>query len=291
MIAGQICKCCGGTAAFFRQYDLARTCEDRKNSVFPASGVPVPYFRCGQCGFIFATYYDGWSSDEMARRIYNSDYILADPDITEKRPQYLAGVLSAMASPTWDILDYGGGAGKFAEELRKHGFQRIQYYDPYFSSGERPKRQFYLVTAFEVVEHAIDPRASFADALSYVAPGGAFLFTTSLQPRRLDPDWWYIAPRNGHVSIHTFSSLDRMAAALGVQWLSLSNALHLFYRTSESPVVHRLTKGKRRAALYAASQLGIGPLLSTAKQFSGLGFGIEASDPRHIARALLHSIT
>ncbi len=229
----------------------------------------------------------------MADRIYNSDYILADPDFAETRPKFIAGAIDLFLEPmkgTLSILDYGGGAGKFAAELKARGFGTVQCFDPYFSTGEKPKETFDLVTAFEVVEHALDPVASFLDAWSLVAFDGALLFTTALQAGNQDKGWWYIAPRNGHVSIHSYWSLQRIAARLGAKCLSLNDNLHVLYRTAQSPVARQLAASQHRSTLYAASLRGVRSFIQTAKMCGELGFPPNSRHARHLGLAILRSL-
>ena len=286
------CKCCGGQTSFFAGYDFSRTCEDQERPVFARSGIDVPYYRCSSCGFVFTTYFDRWSKETFAERIYNSEYILADPEFSAIRPKYIAEQLSTLlASVPADIkiLDYGGGEGKLIQELKLRGFERCESYDPFFSDGSRPEGSFNLITAFEVAEHTADPILLFQDALSFLAPHGVLLFTTALQSRKPDRDWWYIAPRNGHISIHSYASLQRLAGAVDATCLSLDDNLHMFYRDGQSTVARQIAGRRRNAALYAASRHGVRSFLTTKDLLSNLGFGSGSADPRHLARAVLAS--
>ena len=286
------CKCCGGQTHFFAGYDFSRTCEDQDRPVFAKSGIDVPYYRCSSCGFVFTTYFDKWSKQTFADRIYNSEYILADPEFAAIRPKYIAeqlGVLLDNVPADIKILDYGGGEGKLIEELKLRGFENGESYDPYFSDGTRPQGLFELITAFEVAEHTADPILLFEDALSYLAPHGALVFTTALQNRKPDPDWWYIAPRNGHISIHSYASLQHLAGAVGATCLSLDDNLHMFYRDRQSPIARQIAGRRRNAALYAASRQGVRSFLTAKELLGELGFGSGSAGSRHLARAVLAS--
>jgi hypothetical protein len=286
------CKCCGGATSFFAGYDFSRTCEDQEKPVFARSGIDIPYYRCASCGFIFTSYFDGWSKETFAERIYNSDYLLADPDFAGLRPQHIAeqlSILLARAPTDIAILDYGGGDGKLVRELELHGFENGESFDPFFSDGTQPTGSFELVTAFEVVEHTAYPTLLFQDALSFLAPQGVLLFTTAIQNRKLDRDWWYIAPRNGHISIHSYDSLQRLAAALGATCLSLDDTMHMFYRDPQSAIARQIASRRRHAALYAASRRSLRSFVQTANLLSELGLTAEPKDTRHLARVALTS--
>jgi 2-polyprenyl-6-hydroxyphenyl methylase/3-demethylubiquinone-9 3-methyltransferase len=208
------------------------------------------------------------------------------------RPKYIAGELAKMLEPVKSaisLLDYGGGNAKLVEELSARGFAKCRSFDPFFSPQARPTGHFDLVTAFEVAEHAIDPLGAFRDALSCVSPAGALLFSTSLQKRRADPNWWYIAPRNGHVSIHSQASLEATAGLLGVKYLPLNDDVHIFFRMPQSPLVHLIASDQRAASLYAASRRGLRPLVEAAGVFGELGFAVKPRDLKHMVRATLIS--
>jgi hypothetical protein len=286
------CKCCDGPTILYHSYDLSRTCMDKNGPVFSAASISVPYYRCRKCEFVFTPYFDAWSNQQMAEGIYNCDYILADPEFSETRPKFIAGAMDQFLAPmksALTILDYGGGAGRFAAELKTHGFDHVQCFDPHFSTDAMPGETFDLVTAFEVAEHAVDPISSFRDAWSLVARDGALLFSTALRDRNLEKDWWYIAPRNGHVSIHSYLSLQRVAAKLGAMCLSLNDNLHVLYRTPYSPVARQIAASQHKSALYAASLRGVRSFIQTAKLFGQLGLPPGSGHTRHLSRALLRS--
>ncbi len=93
---------------------------------------------------------------------------------------------------------------------------------------------FPLVTAFEVFEHTPGPLVTAAQALSMLQPGGRLLFSTLLMdglPRQ-STDHWYIAPRNGHISLHTAASLQKLFARLAWSVRSLNPNLHLAERAN-----------------------------------------------------------
>lgn len=256
----------------------------------------VAYHRCRRCGFVFTTDFDALSDAELGAAIYDADYIRADPDFAEARPRlfafYLRGLLARRGGPQ-SVLDYGGGAGKLAGLLREQGIA-CDNFDPYFAAGAvppgAPEGGYDVVTAFEVFEHSRDPLATARDALRWLAPEGVLLFSTHLQPRRPDPDWWYIAPRNGHVSIHSAASLDALAHRLGLRLLSVGEVLHVCWRASASRLaaaaVRAMFGPEGRSALYYASRRGVVPWARTAAALARLGVK-AAADPRHPARALL----
>src|SRR5579871_6814765 len=165
------CKCCGGESPLFGVVDFNKSCEDVRQPSAPLAGIPIYYHRCPACGFIFTTAFDSFTHEDFRRKIYNEQYARFDPDYLEIRPktnaEYLARIFGA--SKDIAILDYGGGSGKLAENLRGQGFTRVETYDPFVAKfSQRPTGKFDLVLAFEVVEHSPRPRETFADMLSLV---------------------------------------------------------------------------------------------------------------------------
>src|SRR4029077_15563422 len=130
------------------------------------------------------------------------------------------------------------GKGKLATLMRAKGFD-YDSYDPFFSDSPLPTRRYDLVTSFEVVEHSPDPYGNLATLLSFVKPNGAVLISTALQPPAVTGDWWYIAPRNGHISIHSAPRLQPLARRLGLHVLT-TDTTHLFFRHARDPVARVL---------------------------------------------------
>ena len=232
------CKCCGAIAVCFGTVDFGRGCLDP----VPAKGAPVPtpvrYHRCLECGFLFTSAFDDFTPEDFRRFIYNDEYARFDPDYLETRPRNNAAFLAGLfrESPDIRILDYGGGSGRLATLLRERGFQRVDTFDPFVIEHQQaPWGRYNLVLSFEVVEHSPDPRKLFFDLSERVSDGGLILFTTAFQPpdiTRIGTDWWYIGPRNGHVSLHTPQSVLSIVKPLGFRLASSPDELvHLLFKS------------------------------------------------------------
>jgi 2-polyprenyl-6-hydroxyphenyl methylase/3-demethylubiquinone-9 3-methyltransferase len=200
--------------------DFNKVCSDADYYAFGIAGVPVYYRRCKACGFLFTDFFDAWNAEDFARWIYNADYALVDPDYRELRPAQFAQDVSKRLRglESARILDYGSGAGVFSDRMRAYGFADTLDYDP-FSSPTRPVGSFDLVTCFEVLEHASDPYATLLDIKSFLRPDGCILFSQSLQPDdilEIRCNWWYAAPRNGHMSLFSLDALTRLAQRAGL---------------------------------------------------------------------------
>lgn len=229
------CKCCGSESRVYGAVEFNRTCEDREAPVFPPTGVDIPYHRCASCGFIFTIAFDHFGPAEFGAYIYNEAYALADPDFAGHRPDENARMLHrnfGASAAGLNVLDYGGGNGRMAEQLRNLGFTATTY-DPFYAGSERPAGLFDLVTAFEVLEHTTTPRETLADMASLLAPDGMLFCSTLVQPPDIDDmrlAWWYAAPRNGHVSLYSRAALRAAGAAAGLTYGGGNDLLHVFHR-------------------------------------------------------------
>jgi hypothetical protein len=214
------CKVCGGQAFFFDVVDFNKSCSTPEIYPFGMAGVPVPYFRCSVCSFLFTEFFDNWTPQDFARFVYNEDYIKVDGEYAGIRPERLAaGVANRLAGLSeLRILDYGSGSGVFADQLRSRGFKYVSSFDP-FSNPVRPIGQFDVITCFEVLEHTTSPCSVLADIASLLEFNGCVIFNTSIQPTTIGEiraNWWYVAPRNGHVSIFSRNALAHLGQSEGL---------------------------------------------------------------------------
>jgi 2-polyprenyl-6-hydroxyphenyl methylase/3-demethylubiquinone-9 3-methyltransferase len=232
------CKCCSQSADLFGVVDFHQHCDEARSERLPVSGIPIYYYRCSQCGFLFTTAFDGFSHADFAEQIYNEGYSFVDPDFAEVRPsgnaQMVAGAFGKHRELS--ILDYGGGNGRTAEGLRQAGFTNVTTYDPFVPRfATRPSTPADEIICFEVVEHTPDPLAIFRDMASLLADHGSILLSTLMQPDDIEKqrlNWWYVGPRNGHISLHSYRSLTIAAQRCGFQVRSFNANVHLLFRAN-----------------------------------------------------------
>lgn len=233
------CKVCGEPALVYDVLDFAMTCNvPRMRS--GAMGVPVYYHRCVACGFVFTSFCDGFTATQWITHIYNEAYYReVDPDYSERRPRGNALAVDALLAGrqrSWIGLDYGGGNGRTAAMLREMGY-RYESYDPFGHSDvtTEAKECYDFCSAFEVAEHAHDPSSFVQEIVGLCSRGQlAVLVGTHVNDGHIREggrlDWWYASPRNGHVSLHSRLSLQKLAQANGLDCVSLTEQTHLFSR-------------------------------------------------------------
>jgi 2-polyprenyl-3-methyl-5-hydroxy-6-metoxy-1,4-benzoquinol methylase len=119
--------------------------------------------------------------------------------------------------------------------LRANGFLEAVTYDPMVPEYARqPEGKFDLVTCFETLEHLPDPVAGIERIVDCVAEPGAVFYSTLTQPADFDKQgvgWWYVGPRNGHISMFTKQALALAWARHGFKTAALNDNLHLAFRT------------------------------------------------------------
>jgi len=232
------CSACGASAlSNVGDKDFAYSCNDHfeGRAQFPVAHAAVPYLRCTACQFTFTAAMDGWQPQDFRNHIYNSDYTLADPVFVDVRPQRNSQMVAAMWNRALQhtvVLDYGGGDGAFAQRMQAMG-HRCHTVDPFHGEDTSELLPSYdLITCFEVIEHVphADLDAWLAGLLGHLSPTGTVLISTELLDADLSLDNWYIAPRNGHISLHTTASLTALVARHGLSLYSINHEMHVLRR-------------------------------------------------------------
>ncbi|MGQ0622588.1 MAG: class I SAM-dependent methyltransferase [Panacagrimonas sp.] len=231
------CPVCAGQSHALDVVDFNKSCEEGCGKYLRLSGLPVYYFYCGQCGFCFAPEIYRWSREQFREKIYNAEYVNVDPEYLDARPRAnAASLIKSFPDVMGKIrhLDYGGGGGQLSEFLRLSGWTS-ESYDP-FEGEDRSISSlgtFDLITAYEVFEHVPDISTLMSDLQTLLAPDGVVIFSTLLSDGHLMPNtrinWWYAAPRNGHISLFTRKSLSILAQQSCFSFVSLSSGLHAFW--------------------------------------------------------------
>lgn len=241
-----VCKCCFNTSSFLGNINFNKTCEDKPtSSVFKSSKILVPYFICRNCNFIFTDFMDNWNKSDFKKNIYNDDYILADPKENSQGEKtnsgyhygnYFSNIILGLiknkkiskSREEIKILDYGSGGSlsSFGRGLKANGFN-LESYDPFFKENNvnNINQKFDFIFMIEVIEHCHELEKTCKNLSELLDDNGFLWIQTMLHeintnneeifgghhyfsaPRDKILHSWYIAPRNGHVSIFSFQSM------------------------------------------------------------------------------------
>lgn len=232
------CPVCEEAAPLLDRLDFNKSCEEPRGKHLPRSGTLVDYHLCVSCGFCFAPQFRDWDRARFAQCIYNDDYVHVDPDYVDARPRANAAALTALMgdrAATIRHLDYGGGSGMLSSLLRDAGWQSTSC-DPYADKRFvlEDLGRFDLITAFEVFEHVPDVQGLMSNLASLLGQPGLVLFSTLVSDGEVAPgrslDWWYAAPRNGHVSLFSKRSLALLGDAHGYRYGSLTDNFHAYWK-------------------------------------------------------------
>jgi SAM-dependent methyltransferase len=212
------CVICDEKTTTFDKVEFSKNCEERRETVFPPTGLLIDYHRCNNCGHIHAPIFNNWTEQDFSDHIYNEQYIIADPEYLTIRPSHNVKEINRIFGPVKSQikhLDYGGGDGFVSDALNQDGWSSVTY-DPFGKTNRIiPNTKFNFITAFEVFEHTPSPKKTMENIVNLLDDNGILMFTTGLTDNEVNDDsklrWWYISPRNGHVTIYSSKSLTLLA--------------------------------------------------------------------------------
>ncbi len=227
----KLCPICNNSSIIWGCVDFNKSCEELNEKYLEYSGVPIYYLKCSNCNHIFSSDFDDWDFEDFKENIYNEEYILVDPEYNGTRSKRDAqNFINLINNKSYKILDYGSGNNFFEKELTDKGYN-VESFDPLFHDIKKFKNKKYdVITAFEVLEHSNKPVDTLNEIYSFLKPNGKILITTLvndiLQGKR-DPNYWYLAPRNGHVAMFSNKSLEILFSKVGMKVKHLAWNTHL----------------------------------------------------------------
>jgi Methyltransferase domain len=205
----------------------------------------IKYYQCLECRFI-QTEEPFWLDEAYSDAIADLDTGYANRNV--EMSSLTECVIKFFYSSNKMFLDFGGGYGMFVRLMRDKGydFYLQDYYcqnifAKYFEFKETEgKKEFELVTSFEVFEHLNHP---IDEITALFGHSDSILFSTELQPSKriaAVEDWWYFVPETGqHISFYSLDALKFIAAKFNARLYSNGKNLHLITKKKHfiNPVV------------------------------------------------------
>ena len=229
------CKICDTSSMVYGAVDFSVT--NNGQFVLDKTYRRIIYNKCPACGTLFTSSFDSWSNEDFAEFVYNDNFqetTHAQGDVYQQSRADVLSMLFGDYKEVVSILDYGGGDSTTEGCLRKGGFRNVQSWDPYYNNTViEPGKLFDMVTAFEVLEHAVNPIAVISSLIRRLSSDGIVVFSTMVLPDDFDKhglSWWYVSPRIGHVVIYTYASLQVAFAKFGYSVKSINANWHIAYR-------------------------------------------------------------
>jgi Methyltransferase domain len=216
---GDACRLCSGSTVFLMtKLNLRR--------------YKVSYFRCSSCGSI-QTELPYWLDEAYAVPGVHMDVGSATRTV---KNWMAASTLFDKIGLARDslIVDFGAATGLFARLLRDVGYN-ARSYDKYSSAhltnyfnAEHPEKSApKIVTAFEVLEHFVNPKQEISALL--VNKPDLLIFTTWFCDEQ-NEDWVYFVEDTGqHVFLYKQKALSNFVNQLGYD-LVLTSFFHIFVR-------------------------------------------------------------
>jgi hypothetical protein len=220
----------------------------------------VAYFSCGGCGLL-RTEAPHWLDEAYASAIAPADTGLVQRNLELARVS--TALLHHLFRGEGRIVDVAGGYGLFTRLMRDNGFDAWwsdKYCENRLAVGfEAEPGPHAAVTAWEVLEHVHEPLQFGREQLE-AWQTRTFLFSTTLFEGAppAPGSWWYYAPESGqHITFYQRRTLAKLAAALGLRFLS-RGSVHLFTDQPLGERVFALLAGRAShlAARRARRRLG-----------------------------------
>jgi hypothetical protein len=210
-----------------------RVCGGATRKLFdgPLLAHQVAYFECPHCLYV-QTEMPYWLEQAYAQAINRSDTGILRRNARNAR--LVVRVLGMLGLLSARVVDCAGGYGLLVRMLRDKGVDalwRDRYAENLVARGfEHRGEPAQLATAFEAMEHFVDPAAEL-DALFALAD--VVLVSTDLAPNPAPAPgtWWYYGPEHGqHIGFFRLQTLRHLADRAGWHLNSDGRSFHLFSR-------------------------------------------------------------
>lgn len=147
---------------------------------------------------------------------------------------------------------------------------------------------FDVITAFDVIEHVIDPKSFFSQVRQHLRPGGIFVAssgdTETIGWRLQKSRYWYCSCLPEHVSFFNETCLDFVASEYQMQSISHEHMSHK--RTPLSDRILQGFNGYSYAVLMRTNWLGLPFFRRKFEQRAGTAWGANKDHFLHVMKAI-----
>lgn len=220
-----------------------RVCGNTSFGIFQGIviNINVVYYECGFCGYV-QTEYPHWLDLAYSSAINNSDTGILLRNQANARISLAATRLLGLRNGT--VVDFAGGYGILVRLLRDYGIDALwtdQYCKNLFAIGfERAQEKADLITAFEVLEHFVNPTVELSDLFKI---GPNLLVSTELIQKHTpdQSEWWYYGKEHGqHIGFFRLQTLEWLAEKNGKYLVSDGKSYHLFSEKKVNQIYFRI---------------------------------------------------
>jgi SAM-dependent methyltransferase len=248
------CKICGTRSPLYDVVDFHEDCHEADGRRMALSGIPVYYYRCPGCGFLFTRQFDDWDAVDFQRTAEIAGRSVLYHDQAEQRARRDLALLNGWFGPELSRLrTLVLGNGRLASLLREAGcladFLIRTASGPGAPFGDHG-RGYDLILAFDILEPAADPLATMRRIDHLVAPDGLLLLRTRLSDGD-DPGaeairrrpLRFVSPRRGQLSIYNACSLALVLGTAGFRLAGARQGVHFGLRTLPAFAQHLFEDG------------------------------------------------
>ncbi len=235
--------CCDTEHCFEVPFDKSCTIDIFPKEATKHEGKMVSYNICPNCEYIFAPEFLDWDDETFQKEIYNEEYEkYFDPTHSDENGIEERAIMHFNRF-TRDIynrgdrhLDYGGGHGGFSRLLRERCGIQSDCYDKFYNPKINIYNKYSLITCFEVLEHTVNPISIFFDFNNNTIDTALVITQTQLydisKPATCSmKDWWYVAPRNGHISFYATRTMQYLADQFEFRYIKeVSNGVEQYFK-------------------------------------------------------------
>ena len=137
------------------------------------------YYQCQQCALVFADRATLLTGQEELAQYQLHQNELDDPGYRRFLQRLATPLLSVLAQPGLQGLDFGCGPGPLLAKMLTEAGQQMAVWDPFFAPDPAPLQQQYdFISCTEAIEHFVQPSNEWAQWLKLLKSSGTLAIMT-----------------------------------------------------------------------------------------------------------------